>query len=63
MPKIDNSEEEYEGDPSYLAGYQEITGHMIFDVNMGDNFRLKVRFVADVHKTKTPISVKYSMVV
>ena len=30
--------EEYDGDPSELVGYQEITAHMVFDVKLGENF-------------------------
>ena len=63
MPKINNTVEKYEGDPSELVGYQEINGHMIFDVNMGENFRQKTRFFADGHKSKIPTSVTYSLVV
>ena len=63
MPKIVNAVVEHEGDASDLVGYQQITGHMIFDVKMGENFRRKARFVADGHKTKTPSSVTYSTVV
>ncbi len=44
-------------------GYQKITGHMIFDVKMGENFRRKARFVADGHKTKAPAALCYSSVV
>ena len=36
---------------------------MIFDVNMGKNFRIKSRFVADGHKTNTPEAITYSSVV
>ena len=36
---------------------------MIFDVNMGENFRIKVRFFADGHKTNTPAAMTYSSVV
>ena len=43
--------------------YQKITCHMIFDVNMGENFRIKVRFFADGHKTNTPAAMTYSSVV
>ena len=63
MKKINKAVEEYEGDPSDLVGYQEINGHMIFDVKIGENFRHKPRFVADDHKTKTPTSVTYRTVV
>jgi hypothetical protein len=44
-------------------GYQKITGHMIFDVKMGENFRQKARFVADGHKTKAPAALCYSFAV
>jgi hypothetical protein len=44
-------------------GHQKITGHMAFDVKMGENFRRKARFVADGHKTKTPAALCYSSVV
>ena len=52
MTKINITVEENEGDPSDLLGYQEITGDMIFNVNMGDKFRHKARCVADGHKKK-----------
>ena len=41
-------------------GYKNITCHMIFDVKMGKNFRRKVQFVADGHKTKNPAAKTYS---
>ena len=54
----------WEKDISELPpGYQNITCHMIFDVNMGNTFRRKVLFVSDEHKTKTPASMTYSSVV
>lgn len=55
--------EEHEGDPSKLVGFEEITGHIVFDVKLGENFRRKARFCADGHKTKAPSSVTYSSVV
>ena len=42
------------------AGYQKITCHMVFDVKMGKNFRIKSRFVSDWHNTKTPAAITYS---
>ena len=30
--------ETYDGDPEDLIGYQEITGHLIFDVKLSENF-------------------------
>ena len=63
MPKIVNAVAEYKGDVKDLIGYQRITGHLIFDIKLGENFRRKARFVADGHKTKTPSSSTYSTVV
>ena len=53
----------YDDDPSKLVGYQQITGHILFDVKLGENFRRKARYVADGHKTDPPSSVTYSSVV
>ena len=50
-------------DQNKLVGYQHITGHIIFDVKLGKNFRRKARFVADDHKTNFPSLVTYSCVV
>ena len=36
---------------------------MIFDVNMGKNFRRKAQFLADEQKTKNPAAMTYSSVV
>ena len=33
--------ETYDGDPKDLIGYEEITGHLIFDVKLSENFRQK----------------------
>jgi hypothetical protein len=55
--------EVYEGDTTKLEGYQEITGHLVFDVKLGENFRRKARYCADGHKTTSRASVTYSTVV
>jgi hypothetical protein len=55
--------EECEGNPLKLIGYQEITGHLVFDIKLGENFRRKARYCADGHKTKPPAAVTYSTVV
>lgn len=55
--------EEYDGDPNALVGYTQITGHLVFDVKLGENFRRKARYCADGHKTAAPASVTYSTVV
>ena len=54
MPKIRNATRIFHGDPKSLIGYQQITGHIIFDIKLGENFRRKARYVADGHKTETP---------
>ena len=63
MSKIINSVEEYTGDIADLKGFQQITGHIIFDVKFSKKIRRKARFVADGHKTETPSSIIYSTVV
>ena len=40
--------------------HTEITGNLIFDVKLSENFRRKVRFVADGHLFETPASITYS---
>ena len=44
-------------------GYQEIKCSLIFDINMGENFRLRVCFVAGGHMTDTPTTLTYTSVV
>ena len=36
---------------------------MIFDIKLGENFRRKYRLVGGRHKTATPASITYSLVV
>ena len=57
--------EEHHGNPNEFAfqDYQEITGHTIYDVKLGENFRHKARYVVNGHKTSPPASVTYSTVV
>ena len=63
MLKIIGVVEEHDDDVSKLVGYQQILGHLIYDVKLGENFRCKAQFVADGHKMETPPSVTYSTVV
>ena len=64
MKNVRPAFEVWEKDTSELPpGHQKITGHVMFDVKMGENFRRKARFVADGHKTKTPAAMCYSSVV
>ena len=44
-------------------GYQNITCHTIFNVNVGENFRRKARLFSEGQKTKTPAAIPYSSVV
>ena len=53
----------HDGTPKDLIGYQQITGHILFGVKLGEGFRRKARLVGDGHKTRTPSSVTYSSVV
>ena len=55
--------ENYEGNTSELVAYEEITGHLIFDVKLSKIFRRKARVVADGHLVETPVSITYSTVV
>ena len=51
----------YEGNMEDLPpGYQEVSCHIIFDVNMGENFRRKAQIVAGGNNTTTPSSLTYS---
>ncbi len=63
MQKIKGAVREHTGDVNNLVGYQQITGHIIFDIKFGEGFRCKARYVGDGHKTETPNSVTYSSVV
>ena len=55
--------QEHEDDITQLPEFKEITGHLVFDIKLGENFRRKARFCADGHKTEAPPSVTYSTVV
>ena len=49
--------------PEELNCFQQITGHIIFDIKLVEDFRGKARFMGNVHKTRPPNSVTYSSVV
>ena len=56
--------EEWEGTVDEIDSvYQEIRCHLIFDVNIGENFGRKARFVAGGHTTDTPACMTYASVV
>ena len=63
MKEIIRSLDEHKGSIDDLVGFKKITGHLIFDVKLGENFRRKARFVADGHKTHAPPEITYSTVV
>ena len=51
-------------DPSQLGKeFKEISGHLIFDIKLGEGFRRKARWVANGHLTEFPNTVTYSTVV
>ena len=62
-PKIVAAIAEHDNDIYDIFGYQEISGHLTFDVKLGDNFQREARFVSYGQKTDTPSSVTYSTVV
>ena len=49
--------------PKKLISNQEIGLHMIFDINLGENFRRKSIMIAGGNTRKTPSSVTYRYVV
>ena len=55
--------EEYDGKIEDLVAYEQISGHLIFDVKLSENSQRKVRFVADGRLVETPASVTYSTIV
>ncbi|CAJ1933595.1 unnamed protein product [Cylindrotheca closterium] len=55
--------EEFGGDIKKVIGYKRITGHMVFDVKLGENFRRKAQYCADGHKTEAPAALTYNTVV
>ena len=63
MQQIMSALSEHEGSTDDLIGYQGITGHLIFDIKLSENFRRKARYCADGHKTDTPKAMVYSSVV
>jgi hypothetical protein len=54
--------EVHEGKERALVGYTKITGHLIFDVKLSENFKRKARYVADGHKTDPPSTLTYASV-
>ena len=44
-------------------GYQHMTGHMIYEIKLGEGFRRKCRWVGGGHKVDTPSYMTYATVV
>ena len=63
MKNIRIAFEQFYGKVEDLKGYERITGHLVFDVKLSENFRRKSRFVDDGHLVETPASITYSTVV
>ena len=55
--------ETYKGKIEDIVRYQEISGHLIYDVKLADNFRRKTQFVADRYLMDSPSFITYSTVV
>ena len=45
--------EEYSDNVSGLVGYNQITGHLVFDIKLSETFCIIVKYCSDVHKTGT----------
>ena len=64
MKNVRPAVEAFEGNKGELPiKFQQITCHMIFDIELGENFRRKARLVGGGHQTVTPESITYSSVV
>ena len=60
MKKVRNAFELYEGNVEYIPpGYQEVSCHIIFDVNMEDNLHRKTRMIEIGNKTTTTSYLNY----
>ena len=56
--------EEFEGgNVAGLVGYKEITGHLVFDIKLGEGMRRKARFCVDGHKINPMMLVAYIIAV
>ena len=58
MAKIKSAVAESTTSPENLVSYQEIDLHMIFDINLGENFRHKARLLAGEYKKKYKLVYK-----
>ena len=55
--------ETYKGKLEDLIGYQEISGHLIYDMKFAENFRRKTWFMADWHLMDSPLFITYITVI
>ena len=53
----------YEGNVEDIIEYEELTGHLIFDMKLRETYRIKVRFLANGNLVETSSCTKYSTVV
>ena len=64
MENVRPTFEVWEKDISQIPpGYRQIKCHMVFDVELGENFHIKARFVAGSHTMETPSTLTYSSIV
>ena len=52
--------EVHEGEVKDFIGYEEKIGNIIFDIKLGKNFRLMVRYVGEGSNATTPASITHS---
>ena len=56
--KLDNATPDEMRKGNIMPGYEHVNVHMIFDINIDGKFTRKAIFVADVHTTAPPSSIK-----
>ena len=52
-----------EGCLNDLIGYQEIDCHIIFEIKLGENLRIKARLIAGEHEKNVLLTMHYSLAV
>ena len=55
--------EEYTGNMSDIVGYEQITGHLLFGIKLGEYFHSKPIYCVGSHKTGQPPYLNYSTIV
>ena len=55
--------EEYEVDVNELVWYEQITGNLVFDIKLGENFYRKSKYCADGNKIRFSTSFNYSTII